>query len=159
LRGHRPHGQSSRTGLGAEEGQRDTLAASGRRWGTVRAQSGVSEIVARCDTKVLAAERGHALVSSRRMPSPSKTEDERVRSLRLQMPRRLRPFTLYWLATSAVWVALLVVQSHFGLVRAALILAGELAILATAFRLVGRAPDGRRVPVVLVVTSVVLGAS
>src|SRR5215470_2354540 len=113
----------------------------------------------RCNTKVLAGDRGHALVSSRRMPSPGPGDDERVRAHRLQMTQRLRSFALYWLMTSAVWVALLVVQSHLGLVYAALILAGEFVTLATAFRLVGRAPDGRRVPVVLVVTSVVLGAS
>ena len=75
---------------------------------------------------------------------------------RVHMVARVRAFALYWLATAAVWIGLLVIEAHLPPATALLVFVGQGAFLVGAVQLIERARPARVVPL-LVATCTLLG--
>jgi len=73
------------------------------------------------------------------------------------MGKRLRPFALYWLATSAVWIGLLIVQSRLAPLLGVLAFGAQAAVLVVTARVIEMVRDRGAVLSILVAGCVLLG--
>ena len=93
-------------------------------------------------------------------PADESSSAALVRARRQLIARRLGLFALCWLATTALWSVVLLLEGVLPAPRPALVLvAVQLATLVAAIALCRTAPSSPRVPVVAVGASILLGHS